>query len=152
MTGFGVLRHSAASSRRAFGPSTAFSNKGKSQAAKLALGVGSEAPKVSIASNPFAALDVDVTEPQEPVSSGEVVKDLDQATAKRLVKSRVDEFFNVKSVEEAVSSFEDLPKSRHSMLIQALMEQAMEMKASEVVLTTKLFERLEKQSKVSHEH
>lgn len=37
------------------------------------------------------------------------------------------------------------------MLIQALMEQAMEMKASEVVLTAKLFERLESQSKVSHE-
>lgn len=151
VTGFGVIRHSASSSRPAFGPSTAFNKKGKIQAAESGPSIGSGTTAVVIASNPFAALDVEVTKPQKLISSDGSVKDVDQATAERLVKSRVDEFFNVKSIEEAVSSFEDLPESRHSMLIQALMERAMEMKASEVILTAKLFERLKNQSRVPHE-
>ncbi|KAG0146045.1 hypothetical protein CROQUDRAFT_133344 [Cronartium quercuum f. sp. fusiforme G11] len=76
-------------------------------------------------------------------------KDVDDETAERLVKNRVDEFFHVKSVPECLGSFEGLPRPRHFMLIRALVAKAMEMKSAEVSMTAEVFEKLKEGSVVS---
>lgn len=84
---------------------------------------------------------------EEDEGEGEV--DVTDEVAKRLVKTRLDEFFNVKSIEEGVESFEGLPVVRHYMLIRNLIEKAMEMKNAEVELTAGLFGKLVEKEKVS---
>ncbi|EGF99712.1 Hypothetical protein MELLADRAFT_94139 [Melampsora larici-populina 98AG31] len=74
--------------------------------------------------------------------SKEEEEDIDDSTAKRLVKTRIDEFFNVKSIEEGVASFEGLPTKRYFELIRGLIEKSMEMKLVQVKLTCDLFKRL----------
>lgn len=68
--------------------------------------------------------------------------EIDDGTAKRLVKTRIDEFFNVKSIEEGVESIEGLPRGRYFELIRGLIEKSMEMKLVQVKLTCELFKKL----------
>ena len=73
-------------------------------------------------------------EPEEEAMSDE--------TANRMIKNSVDEFFNVKLVDEAVASFEALPPSRRHQLAQRIAEKAMDKKLPEVQLTSSLFGKL----------
>ncbi|KAH9813231.1 hypothetical protein DFH28DRAFT_364266 [Melampsora americana] len=72
----------------------------------------------------------------------EAEADIDDSTAKRLVKTRIDEFFNVKSIEEGVASFEGLPRCRYFELIRGLIEKSMDMKLIQIKLTCDLFKKL----------
>ncbi|KAA1099240.1 hypothetical protein PGTUg99_024521 [Puccinia graminis f. sp. tritici] len=66
--------------------------------------------------------------------------------AKRAVKSRVDEFFHVRSVAEAFASFVSLSQTRHHQLIHSLVEKTLEKKAADVNLTASLFQHLVKEN------
>ncbi|KNE93094.1 hypothetical protein PSTG_13483 [Puccinia striiformis f. sp. tritici PST-78] len=70
--------------------------------------------------------------------------DISDEEAKRAVKSRVDEFFHVRSLDEATNSFSSLVKSRHHELIRALIEKAFEKKKAEIDLTASLFKIVSK--------
>lgn len=76
--------------------------------------------------------------------------DVDDSMASLMVRNRVDEFFHVRSIDEAIKSFSTLPKARHHQLIRSLLETAMEKKASDLELTASLFQKLSK-DKVTHD-
>ncbi|EFP92580.2 uncharacterized protein PGTG_18712 [Puccinia graminis f. sp. tritici CRL 75-36-700-3] len=66
--------------------------------------------------------------------------------AERAIKSRVDEFFHVRSVAEAAASFVSLSQTRHHQLIHSLVEKTLEKKAADVDLTASLFQHLVKEN------
>ncbi|CAH7688681.1 hypothetical protein PPACK8108_LOCUS23679 [Phakopsora pachyrhizi] len=68
--------------------------------------------------------------------------DISDEMANRLIKNRVDEFLNVKSVNEAAESFSSLPKSRYYQLIRALVEKVIDRKPVDVDVTAALFRKL----------
>ncbi|KAA1106796.1 hypothetical protein PGTUg99_004160 [Puccinia graminis f. sp. tritici] len=78
----------------------------------------------------------------EPMKAEEISDE----QAERAVKSRVDEFFHVRSVAEAAASFVSLSQTRHHQLIHSLVEKTLEKKAADVDLTASLFQHLVKEN------
>lgn len=75
--------------------------------------------------------------------------DIDDAQASRLIKNRVDEFFHVRSPDEAVQSFSTLVQPRHHELVRSLVEKALEKKAADVDLTASMLQKLSKDPSIS---
>ncbi|WAQ85115.1 hypothetical protein PtA15_5A689 [Puccinia triticina] len=125
LTQFGKLRDTSSSARASFGPSNVFANKGKLKDAKLA-----PEPAVAVAPNPFAALGADA--PQEGSGPG----------LSRKPSASVDEFFHLRSVPEALASLAALPATRRPLLVQRLLEAAVERKEQDVRLAAGLFQTL----------
>ncbi|WAQ89687.1 hypothetical protein PtA15_11A378 [Puccinia triticina] len=66
----------------------------------------------------------------------------DEAAVGRAVQASVDEFFHLRSVPEALASLAALPVPRRPLLVQRLLEAAVERKEQDVRLAAGLFHRL----------
>lgn len=113
--------------------------------ADLASSTASSRPKLNLAPRTLP-LRQEGEEQEEGEEKEEEAEEEEEAmsdeTANRMIKNSVDEFFNVKSVDEAVASFEALPASRRHQLVTKIAEKAIDKKLPEVQLTSTLFGRL----------
>lgn len=76
---------------------------------------------------------------------------IDEAEAKRLIKTRVDEFYNVRDYENAVDQFKELPAVYHKLHLDKLVSHAIDAKKVDLEATVKLFGLLAKNSIVTKE-